>query len=219
MGAMKPSNKPAAIAQAKADQQAAELKAEEAARQGRIREGRGVIDTTFNTKFSDDYFKKYQDDYTGYYMPQLDDKFAKTKQDLIYALASSGILGSSAGIEKLAEADKELAAKKLQVSSEATDASNNLRSNVEKQRSGLYALNESSADPAAATSRATAEATALAAPVSYSPLGDVFAGLLNGIGGFAQGMQSNPNSPWYTKSGGVGATAAGGKGSSKVTGA
>jgi hypothetical protein len=124
------------------------------------------------------------------------------------------LLGSTAGIDKLAQADKDLASKKLQVGAEATDASNALRSNVEKQRSALYTMNEASADPSAATNRATAEATTLAAPVSYSPLGDVFAGLLNGLSGVMQGMQSNVNSPWYTGNW----TSSGSKNSQKITG-
>lgn len=198
MGFLKPSNKQAAISQAKSDQQMAETKAEEAARQARVVQGRQNIDSTFDNTFTPSYFDKYASDYSGYYNPQLDDQFAKTKQDLIYALSRQGILSSQAGVDKLAEADKQLAEKRLQVSSEATDAANALRSNVEKQRSGLYSLNESSADPSAISTRAGAEATSLAAPVSYSPLGDVFSGLLGGLGSFMSGMQSNVNSPMYT---------------------
>lgn len=215
MGFMKPSSKPAAIAQAKADQESAQIKADEAARQGRVVQGRGAIDSTFDSKFNDDYYKKYANDYTGYYNPQLDDKFARTKQDLIYALARQGILGSQAGIDKLAEADKDLATKKLTVASEGTDAANSLRGNVEKQRSALYALNEGSADPAATTNRATAEATTLAAPQSFSPLGDVFSGLLSGFANFAGGMANNPNSPMYSNKWNIGSI---GKPSQKVTG-
>jgi hypothetical protein len=198
MGMMKPSKKAAAMQQWQADQQAAEIKQAEAARQENIVSGRANVDRVFNDKFSDQYYKDYGDAYTGYYNPQLDDKFKQTKQDLIYGLARQGILNSQAGVDKLSQADQELAQKKIQVASEATDATNNLRSNVEKQRSALYSLNESAADPSAVTNRATGEATALAAPVSFSPLGDVFSSLLNGLSSFTSGMASNVNSPLYS---------------------
>lgn len=214
MGFMKASRKPAAQAQEQATIDKQEIKQKEDDRQERIKAGRSAIDSTFDSKFNSDYYNKYKDDYTGYYNPQLDDKFAKSKQDLIYALARQGIGSSTAAATELGNADKALSEKKLQVSSEATDAANTLQAQVEKQRSGAYAMNEASADPAAATNRAAAEATALSAPQSFSPLGDIFAGLASNVAGFAQGLQSNARSPWYTGNWSGGSS----KGSSKVTG-
>lgn len=218
MGLMKQSKKPAMQAQAQADQQAAQIKNDEAERQARVQQGRTGIDTTFDSRFTPGYYDDYSKSYTDYYNPQLDEKFAKTKQDLVYALARQDLLNSKAGIDKLAEADKDLAAKKVQVASEATDATNKLRSNVEKQRSALYSLNEGSADPAAATNRASAEATSLAAPVSMQPLGDVFAGLLSGLGSVVSGVNSNPYANVYGNNGPYAVVPVTGTGSSRTQG-
>lgn len=198
MGFMKPSRKPAAIAQEKADVVANEIKVEENDRQNRVKAGRAGIDQKFDEQFSPGFFADYIDKYQKNYFPQLEDKFNKTKQDLIYALAGQGIQDSTAGINKMADADKDFAEKKLAITGEAVDAKNKLATNVDQQRNAAYALNETAADPAAATSRATAETTNLAAAPQYSVLGDVFAALLDGVGAVGKGMQSNIKSPMYT---------------------
>ena len=198
MGFMKPSRKPAAIAQEKADIVQNEIKTDEYDRQNRVKAGRQGIDSSFDSTFSPDFYNDYIKKYEDNYFPQLDDKFAKSKRDLMYALAGQGIDESTAGINKMAEADKDYTDKKLAITGEAVDAKNKLATSVDQQRNASYALNESAADPAAATSRATAEATNLAAAPQYSLLGDVFAALLDGVGAVGKGMQSNVKSPLYT---------------------
>lgn len=216
MGFMKPSQKPAAIAQEKADIAANEVKADENKRQDDVLAGRANIDNTFGGTFNDDFYKKYGEAFTGNYLPQLDDQFKDTKQKLSYALAGRGIEDSTAGIKKKAQADKAYNDKRLAIAGESTDAVNKLKTNVNNQQNAAYALNETSADPQAATNRATADVTTLAAAPTYSALGDAFAGLLDGIGAISKGMGSNVNSPIYTNKWKVANT--GGGGSSSVTG-
>ena len=198
MGFMKPSQKPAAIAAEKADITANEVKTDEYKRQNDVLAGRTNIDNTFGGTFNDDFYKKYNDNYTGNYLPQLDDQFKDTKQKLSYALAGRGIEDSTAGIKKKAAADKAYNDKKLAIAGEATDAVNKLKTNVNNQQNAAYALNETSADPSAATNRAVADVTTLAAPPTYSSLGDAFAGVLDSLGAITKGMGSNVNSPIYT---------------------
>src|SRR3546814_1150118 len=67
---------------------------DEEARQARIRAGMGQIDQTFS-QFNDDYFDTRSKAYLDYATPQLEDQFAKAKEQLIFALSRGGNLNRS----------------------------------------------------------------------------------------------------------------------------
>lgn len=149
---------------------------QEAARQGRITQGRAAIDKAF-AGFDDPYYAKVASDYTSYYTPQLTRKYQDAMRAMTTQLASQGNLTSSAGAEKLGELRRSFGENEASISNAATDAANNLRSQVSAQKSNLYQTNNAAADPSQAASLAGSAAGAIA-PAPYTPLGDVFASFL-----------------------------------------
>lgn len=147
-------------------------------REGRIREGRTKIDETF-APFNDDYFGGIQTDYTDYYKPQLEDQYEQARRQLILNLSKSGNGQSTAGARALGGLSETYGKNQGLIADRSEQARNDLRARVEAARQDLYGQNASSADPSSVASAAVAQAGNLRAPQAYSPLGDVFASLLN----------------------------------------
>lgn len=159
-------------------------------RQHDIKRGQRKIDENF-AQFDDPYFDSYRQGHIDFYSPQLDNQFTDARGKLIAALAGRGMLESTSGFGKFADLQEEKDLAATTIANEAQDAANKLRSNVETARSNLYSLNESAADPKAANNLAMGQATALVAPPTYSPLGQVFASFLAPL---AAGIQNRRGS-------------------------
>jgi hypothetical protein len=151
---------------------------EEEARQAKIRTGRASIDKNFG-QFNDPYFKKVGADYSGAYMPDLEDQYSHARKKLILSLARSGNLNASAGAKQMGNLDESYQKNRVLISDRALAAEKAARANVEGARSELYSQLSASADPSAAATSAAARVAALSAPPVYSPLGDLFANFLN----------------------------------------
>lgn len=179
-------------------------------RQEDILAGRNAIDAAF-ARFNDDYYDQYAQDYLSYYYPQIDEQFARAQGKTHAALVDRGLTQSSIGANSFADLLSQRLAQRTQVANDAANQAGQLRANVEQTKSNLYSLNEAAADPAAANARATAEATALVAPPTYSPLGQIFATaiqpVLYGVNAWQNGMQGRYyNAPYTVPTGSGSAT-------------
>lgn len=150
----------------------------EAERQGRVREGRSAVDAKF-APYDDSYFDNYRNKYLDYYTPQVDDQAATARKQLILRLAHTGNLTSSYGANQLAEFSKMDRARRNQLTTDAFNASNDLRSKTENARGDLYNLASTAADPSTAAAAAATRVASLEAPQTFSPLGNVFADAAN----------------------------------------
>ena len=179
----------------------ANMEVREVSRQNDVNLGKIGIDKAFS-KFGDDYYKGYQNDYTGFYNPQLDRQFGEATGKTTAAMADRGTLDSSVGSNAFADLTRQNAEARTNIANEGIDASNKLRGTVENAKSGLYSLNEASADPQAINAQAIGQATSLVAPPVYSPLGQVFATAVNSLSNFQQARNNrataNYKSPYAT---------------------
>lgn len=169
-----------------AAQSAAEAKQGEADRQARIKQAQGTIDSAFSSSFSPDYFSKYEQANRSYYDPQVDNQYGRAKDKLTAQLAGQGILESGVGNQAMADLSSSYADNKASIAKSAADAVNGLKGRVNDAKTALYGMDLASADPQQLATTATATATSLAAPQSYSPLADLFAGALNTYGVYNQ---------------------------------
>jgi hypothetical protein len=169
----------------------AEQRAEEEARQARITEGQGKIDTAF-AQFNPDYYKKFQDQSVAANTPQIEDQYARAKDKATALLAGRGVLRSNIAANALGDVEKTRATTLGQIANDAVTQANNLRSAVEKQKTDLYTLNTSAGDPTAMANRAIGEATALVAPPTTSQLGDIFGATISGLGTAAKADAYSP---------------------------
>jgi hypothetical protein len=184
-------------AQALAAQQQAEMRRQEEERQGKIREGQAGIDKAFS-QFDPAYYDKFKQTYNANYLPQIEDQYARAKDKLTATLAGRGTLESTVGASKFGDLQKTRNDAEAQVGNSGADAANDLRKRVEDTKSNLYTLNQSAADPAGVSARAIGEASSIATPPSLSPIGQVFASVLQPLATFnkADATSMNPRLPW-----------------------
>ncbi len=179
----------------------AEMELRELQRQHAIDLGKVGIDQSFK-KFDPTYYDKYKSDYRGYYSPQVEDQFNESTGKLTASLADRGMLESSVGNAAQAKLFKDYGQANTNIANEALDAANKLRSTVQSQKSNLYSLNEASADPMGVNAQAIGASTALVAPPTYSPLGQLFQSALQPFLNYSQQSNNSPTrnytSPYNT---------------------
>ncbi len=170
------------------DNSAAVARQQEQARNARITEGQGKIDEQFGV-FDPSFFGNFQNDYLNYYNPQVDEQFADTRKNLRYDLARKGTLNSTPGQNKFADLIDAYQSRRDEVASNALSATNQLKGDVENTKSELYAQNQQSADPSLAAQSAVSRVGALSTTPTYSPLADLFSGIINTGAAYAGGRQ------------------------------
>lgn len=184
----------------------------EAERQARITQGQQRIDEAFKG-FDDPYYEKVSSDYGAFYEPQLTSQYQNAMQKLTTQLADQGNSGSSSGARQMGELRELYGKNQSSIKNSGLDVANNLRAQVNAQKSNLYQTNNSAADPSQAASLAGAAASAIAPP-AYTPLGDIFSSVLkstsNALGAEAAGFPG-----WRT---GLFSNATSGRGSGKLVG-
>lgn len=185
-------------------------------REAKITTGKQSIDDAFGV-FSPDYFSKYTKAYTDNYNPEVDRQFGVAKQGVEYDTARKGTQDSTAGQKQFADLTRDYGTQRAAIGSQAIDATNKLRSNVDAQKTNLYAQNSSSADPGLSAIQAVSSAGSLGTPAQYSPLGNLFAGTINGGANYLAG-QNNRLPAGYSTAFAPGSTLPSGSGSGRVVG-
>lgn len=170
-----PQDNSAAIARQQADE-----------REAKITQGKQSIDSAFGV-FDPQYYQKYQDAYVDNYNPQVDKQFKDARLGLKYNLARAGTTDSTGGQKTFGDLVTGYDDARRDVASQAVDATNKLKSQVEDQKTDLYNQNSASADPSLSAIQAVSRAGAMATPASYSPIGDLFSGLVNSAGAYYAG--------------------------------
>lgn len=153
--------------------EAKRARAEEEARQQRIRQGTGDINKTFE-QFNDTFYRGIRDGFTDYAMPQLTQQRDDAARDLTFSLDRSGQLAGSVRGQKAGELQKMFDLNEQQVRDQALAHENTARNNVENSRSDLVAMLNATGDNQGAVNSALSRATILTQPQAYSPLGQLF---------------------------------------------
>ena len=154
-------------------QQADEARADADKKAAALTAGKANIDNAFSS-FNDDFFNNIAKSYTDYAMPQLEDQYGLAKKNITYALARNGTTNSSIAGDEFGQLAKQYATNKTGIEGAGMDYANKARSDVASNKNDvtnqLYATN----DADSANTAALAAAKSLAAPVSFSPLGQLF---------------------------------------------
>ncbi|MDM9629771.1 hypothetical protein QTL95_28205 [Rhizobium sp. S152] len=162
--------------------EAAQARADEAARQAKIRSGTTKVNSIFDGQFTPDYFDKQQQNFLDYASPQLEDQFGNASKELTFALTRAGLLDSSARAEKEADLQKTYDLNKQQIADQALSYKTQAQNNVEDARSNLISTLNATGDAEGAASSALTRASALSQPAAYSPLADLFTQFTAGLG-------------------------------------
>lgn len=153
---------------------AAQARADEAARQARIEQGTKNIDRVYSG-FDDKFYEQRSQDYFNKALPTLNMEQARTKQELAYQLANRGLLRSSARNQRENSFALEVEKQRRAIADQGLSQANSLRAAVEESRGNVYNQLLASADPAQATAAATRAQANLTTPSPIGPIGNFFA--------------------------------------------
>ena len=142
-------------------------------RQGRIKEGLGSINKTFEP-FNDKFYGQRQQDYTNFAMPQLYQQLGQANRQGFYGLANRGLQKSSAADLFGSNLARETNVQKQGIVDTGIAQSQQLRRDVEGQRSNLFAQLQASADPTTASQQALSSAGQFSLPSAFQPIGNLF---------------------------------------------
>lgn len=164
------------------DGAAAQARADEQARQERIRQGTSQIDDIFNKNFTDDFYGGRKQAYIDYAQPQLDQQFKDAQKQLTFSLARGGNLDSSTRADQEATLGRLYGQNEQQLQDQALSQINQTKTNVANARDDLIGSLNATGDAAGAANSALSRAQVLTQPDAYSPLGDLFASFTSGLG-------------------------------------
>jgi hypothetical protein len=142
-------------------------------RRARVSQGTAKVDEAFS-RFDQPYYEGVGKAYQDYYAPQLDRQYQKARDQLTYSLADSGGMDSTAAGARFGDLTAEYGVQKQQVADRAIGAQQDLRGNVEQNRSELVRQLETGSGVESTAQTALARAGSLSAPPQFSPLGDLF---------------------------------------------
>lgn len=171
--------------------QAATVRADQLAQQAQntATADQGIVNGAFDS-FNPQFYKNYSDAYTNYYTPQIQDQYKTAKDQLTANLSGAGTLESTVGANALANLAKRSTDQAAQVAAQGQSAADQLQGQVAQQKASLLTQANASVDPSQISSNAGAATTALTAPPSFSPLGNVFSDLLGPATAAAKGTAS-----------------------------
>lgn len=164
------------------NKEAQQARADEQARQERIRQGTDRVNTIFGNNFNDDFFTGRREAFMGYATPQLEDQYAKTNNDLTFSLARSGMLDSSVRGQKFGELQRLYDTNKQQLADQALQEETSARTAVEDARANLITTLNATGDAEGAANSALTRASALSRPNAFSPLSNLFGNFTNTLG-------------------------------------
>lgn len=162
--------------------EARQARADEQARQERIRQGTEKINTTFDSQFTPDYFSGLRQKYLDYSLPQLQNQYSDANNELKFAMARGGITDSSISAQKQSKLDQLNALRAREIADQAQGFSTKAQTGVEDARSNLITTLNATGDAEQAASSAINRASALSQPQQYSPLSSLFTDFTNTLG-------------------------------------
>ena len=157
-------------------------RADEQARQEKIRQGTSRIAQIFDSEFNDDFFNRRRDSYLNYARPQLQSQYDDAGKELTFSLARSGMLDSSVRGEKQGELQRLFDLNNQGIADEALAQANSVKTDVEGARSNLVGMLNATGDQEGAVNSALTRAKILSKPEAYSPLGQLFTDFTSGLG-------------------------------------
>lgn len=162
--------------------EAKRARADEQARQKRIREGTQRVNSIFDRQFNDGYFDQQRDAYVNYATPQLDDQRQDANKELIFAMDRGGQLDGSARASLAGELQKKYDLQRQKIQDDALNFRTSAMTNVEDARANLIATLNATGDAQGAANSALSRAAALSQPAAYSPISNLFADFTGALG-------------------------------------
>jgi hypothetical protein len=176
------------------DRYAAQARADEMARQERIKEGTRDVNSKF-AGFDESFYAKRQQEYKNYAEPQLRDQLQNESSNLAFNLARSGLTDSSERSRNEGELQRQFSQGKADIASAAMDQSNQARQRTEQNRAELLAQLNATGDATSIGSQAINRAGMLASQQAFSPIGHMFSATTGLLGNAQRASYYDRNAP------------------------
>jgi hypothetical protein len=163
---------------------AAQARADEMARQARIKTGVGNINQKFE-KFDEGFFKGRGQAYTNFATPQVNDQYKQVSDQLAFSLARTGLDQSSEKARQGGILMRDNALARQTLAEGATTEATKARQAVEDQRNSLISQVNMTADPEMAAQNALRSAGIMEQQQAFNPVANLFANT-TGLLGAAQ---------------------------------
>lgn len=121
--------------------------------------------------FNNDFYKQRENDFIDFAMPKLGMEARDTERALRYNLANRSLTNSSANRTSQSSLRRSVADAQGEIGSRALGEAQNLRREVEGQRSNIIAQLQASGDPNVASQQAISSAAMFTAPSTFAPVG------------------------------------------------
>ncbi len=152
---------------------AAQARADEMARQARVKEGTANINQEFG-RFDDRFYGDRANAYRGFVTPQVNDQYKQVGDQLAFSLARSGLGQSSEAARQSGILMRDNAAARQAIAEGALSEVQKSRQAVEEQRNNLISQVNMTSDAGLAGQNALRQAGILAMQNQFSPLANLF---------------------------------------------
>jgi hypothetical protein len=163
---------------------ARQARADELARQARIKKGVGNINDSFS-RFDDSFFDARKEAYRNFVTPQVNDQYKQVGDQLAYSLARSGLDQSSESARQQGVLMRDNALARQQIAEGATGEATKARQAVEDQRNSLISQVNMTNDAELASQNALRSASILQQQQAFNPIANLFSNT-TGLLGAAQ---------------------------------
>lgn len=153
---------------------AGQARADEAARQARIKQGVANIDAQFG-KFDNNFYDSRSKAYRDFTMPQVNDQYKQVGDQLTFSLARNGVTNSSEAARQGGMLMRDNALARQQVAEGGAAEAQKARQGVEDQRANLIQQVNMTSDAGLAAQNAMRNAAVLQSQANnFSPLANLF---------------------------------------------
>ena len=173
---------------------AARARADEEARQARIKAGTAAINEKFG-EFDDSFYNKRKQDFVNFATPDAQRQYKDAKGSVLYGLARSGNLASSEQARQLGVVDRERDAATMRIADKGAEYANQARSQVESNRTDLINQVNATGDATLAANQAMNRSATLRPSPAFEGLGSLFENSGNIVKAGRQAEYYNPNAP------------------------
>jgi hypothetical protein len=138
----------------------------------------GNINQAFSG-FTPQFYNQQANNYMQWALPQVNNQFQQTSQQLGAKLANQGITNSSGAQNSWNQLNNTNQLAQQGVASTAQNQANQLRQQVAGEQANLIGQAQTANNPAAIGQQATAAAASYGAPSAFQPLGNLFGNFAN----------------------------------------
>jgi hypothetical protein len=146
--------------------------------QKKINAATGRIDRAFSG-FTPEFYNQRAQDYENYAMPQLNQQYTQTAENLTGKLANQGLLNSSAALGQRSALQEALATQQQGVANQGIQQAQDLQRQQMSEQQQLIGQATSATDPLSISNQALSAASQFQAPSAFAPLGQMFQGFGN----------------------------------------